>query len=146
MKLPQQGKAVVPVAKKEVMTMSKEATERVTEAKASHKEEATTLPRKGDQTMEAKTGFAGYDTQNVTGNFLKMVRYSLDTTFDSIAKVQEFNDKLVKDVIKTNKQVQADTEKVVGEWLESGKKGWEEYKKTVEDGYKKFEGFLQPQK
>ncbi|HAM51963.1 MAG TPA: hypothetical protein DCP92_15225 [Nitrospiraceae bacterium] len=127
---------------------SKGATAGVTGARASHKDEPTktTTTTKGDSTMEAKTGFAGYDTQNVSENVLKMMKFSLDTTFDSIAKVQEFNDKLVKEMIRTNKQVQADTEKVVGEWIENGKKGWDEYKKTVEDGYKKFEGFLQPQK
>ena len=126
---------------------SKEATAGVTEAKASHKDEPRkTTTKKGDLSMEAKTGFAGYDTQNVSENVLKMVKFSLDTTLDSVEKVQEFNDKIVKDMIRTNKQIQADTEKIVGEWIENGKKGWEEYRKTIEDGYKKFEGFLQPQK
>jgi hypothetical protein len=146
MKQPHQGKIAIPVAKKEVMT-SKEATAGATEARASHKEEPRTMPKKGDLAMETKTGFAGFDTQNVVSeNFLKMMKVSLDTTFDSIAKVQEYNDKIVKDVLKTSKQIQADTEKIVGEWTEKGKQGWDEYRKVVEEGYKKVEGMMQPHK
>jgi len=96
--------------------------------------------------METKTGFAGFDTQSVNENFLKMMRFSLDTTFDSLTKVQEYNDKIVKDIVKTHKQLQADTEKIVGEWTEKGKQGWDEYRKVVEEGYKKVEGLLHPQK
>jgi hypothetical protein len=125
---------------------SKEATAGVTGATASHKEETKTIPKKGDLAMETKTGFAGFDTQSVNENFLKMMRFSLDTTFDSLTKVQEYNDKIVKDIVKTHKQLQADTEKIVGEWTEKGKQGWDEYRKVVEEGYKKVEGLLHPQK
>jgi hypothetical protein len=148
MKQPHQGKTAVPVAKKEV-TISKEATAGVTEAKASHKEETKTIPKKGDpamETKETKTGFAGFDTQNVNENFLKMLKFSVDSTFDGLAKIQEFNDKVVKDMMKTSKQIQAETEKIVGEWTENGKKGLDEYRKVVEEGYKKFEGIVQPRK
>ena len=92
--------------------------------------------------MEEKRGFANFDTQTVNENVLKMMKFSLDTTFDSLTKVQEFNDKIIRDMINTNKQIQTDTEKIVGEWIENGKKGWDEYRKVVEDGYKKFEGLL----
>jgi len=94
--------------------------------------------------METKKGFANFDTQNMNENILKMIKFSLDTTFDNITKVQEFNDKIIKDMIKTNKQIQTDAEKIVGEWVEEGKKGWDEYKKVMEDGYKKVEELLVP--
>ena len=96
--------------------------------------------------MEATTGFAGFDTKNVTENFLKMMKYSLDTTFDGLAKIQEFNDKMVKDTITTSKQIQADAEKIVVEWSENSKKGWDEYRKVVEKGFKQAEELIQPTK
>ena len=92
--------------------------------------------------MEGKKGFANFDAQNMNENVLKMTKFSLDKTLDSIAKVQEFNDKLMKDLIKTGKQMQADTEKIVVECIEEGKKGWDEYRKVVEEAYKNFLGLM----
>ncbi len=96
--------------------------------------------------MEATTGFIGFDPKNVSENVLKMMKYSLDTTFDSIGKIQEFNDKMVKDTIITSKQIQADAEKIVVEWSENSKKGWDEYRKIVEKGFKQAEELMQPTK
>ena len=93
--------------------------------------------------MEAKTNVAGFDPKTVGEDFLKMMKYSLDTTFSSIAKIQEFNDKMVKDMIKTNKQIQADAENVVGELIDTGKKGRDEYKKVVEKGLRQVEEMMQ---
>jgi hypothetical protein len=141
MKHMHQGKTAVPSARKVGMT-SKESTSGPAEALASHKTETVNLTKKGVIPMEEKRGFANFDTQTVNENVLKMMKFSLDTTFDSLTKVQEFNDKIIRDMINTNKQIQTDTEKIVGEWIENGKKGWDEYRKVVEDGYKKFEGLL----
>lgn len=96
--------------------------------------------------MEATTGFTGFDTKNVSENFLKMMKYSLDTTLDNVAKIQEFNDKIVRDMISTSRQIQANAEKVVSEWSENTKKGWDEYRKVVETGFKQAEELIQPTK
>ena len=138
----QQGKTAVPSAKKVGIT-SKESISGLAEAVASHKEETVNITKKGDITMEATKGFANFDTQNMNENFLKMMKFSLDATFDSVTKVHEYNDKIIKDMIKTNKQLTADTEKIVGEVIEEGKKGWDEYRKIVEEGYKKVQGLMQ---
>jgi len=106
------------------------------------KTEITT--RKGDKTMEMKTGFPGFDMKAVSGDVLKFMKFSLDTTFDSVAKIQEFNEKLVKDMIEINRKVNSDTEKMVNEFIENGKKGVDEYKKVVEEGFKKVEELMQP--
>lgn len=143
MKQLQQGKTAVLSAKQAGMT-TKESISGPAEAIASHKVETVHTTKKGDITMETKTGFANFDTENMNENVLKMMKFSLDTTFDSVTKVQEFNDKIIKDMIKTNKQINADTEKIVGELIEEGKKGWDEYRKVVEEGYKKFEGLIKP--
>ena len=144
MKQAHRGKTIAQAAKEGVNRRKDSAAEEV-EVKASHKEKTINTTRKGETKMETKTAFTNFDPTNVSENVLKMMRFSLDTTFESIAKTQDFNDKLIKDVISTNRQIQANTEKMVSEWIENGKKGWDEYRRVVEEGYKKFEGFLQPQ-
>ena len=94
--------------------------------------------------METTTGFAGFDTKNVSENFLKMMKYSLDTSFDSLTKIQEFNDKIVNDIIITSRQIQANAEKIMSEWSENSKKGLDEYRKVVENGFKQAEELIQP--
>jgi hypothetical protein len=143
MKQLQHGKTAIPSAKKVGIT-SKESISGPAEAVASvsHKVETVNITKKGDITMETTKGFASFDIQNVNENFLKMMKFSLDTTFETITKVREFNDKIIKDMVKMNKQIQADTEKIVAECIEDGKKGWDEYRKVVEEGYKKFEGLM----
>jgi len=142
MKQPQQQvKAIVPSAKK-VGIASEESISGPVEDVASNKVETLNTTKKGDITMEATKSYANFGTENMNENVLKMMKFSLDATFESIAKVQEYNDKLIKDMIKTNKQLTAETEKIVGEVIEEGKKGWDEYRKVVEEGYKKFEGIM----
>ncbi len=145
MKQSRKRKTVVPLAKKRLMR-SNEMTAGIPEGMASQKKQTKTTTKEGGLTMEATTGFAGFDTKNVGENFFKMMRYSLDTTFDSLAKIQEFNDKIVKDTITTSKQIQADAEKIVVGWSENSKKGWDEYRKIVEKGFKQAEELIQPTK
>ncbi len=96
--------------------------------------------------MEATTGFTGFEPKNVSENVLKLMKYSLDVTFDSFTKIQEFNDKVVKDMGTTGKQIQANAEKIVSEWNENSKKGWDDYRKAVEKGFKQAEELMQPAK
>jgi hypothetical protein len=143
MKQSRERKTAVPLAKNRGMR-SNGITAGIPKGMASHKKQTKTITKQGDPTMEATTGFAGFDQKNVSENFLKMMRYSLDTTFDNVTKIQEFNDKLVKDMITTSKQVQANAEKIVSEWSENSKKGWDEYRKVVETGFKQAEELIQP--
>jgi hypothetical protein len=145
MKQSTKRKNVVAPAKKRVMRSS-EMRAGIPEGMASQKKQTKTTTKEGDLTMEATTDFAGFDMKKVSEDFLKMMKYSLDTTFDSLAKIQEFNDKIVKDTITASKQIQADAEKIVVEWSENSKKGWDEYKKIVEEGFKQAEELIQPTK
>jgi len=138
-----QGKPSVHSAKKTGIT-SKDTISVSEEAVASHKVETVYQTRKGDIMMEEKKVFGNFDAQIINENALKMTKLSMDKTFDTIAKVQEFSDNMIKDTIKTGQEMQADTEKLVGQWIEEGKKGWNQYRKVVEEGYKKFETLLVP--
>ncbi len=67
-------------------------------------------------------------------NFLKS---SFDSTLDNLVKVQDQGEKVLRDMVEKGKEVQADGEKVLNEFLVNARKARDEYKKTVEDGYKK---------
>ena len=149
---PRTKRSVVPLAKKRVMR-SDEMTAGIPKGMASLEKQTKTITKEGDLTMEATTGFTGFDLKNVgenvlhvSENVLKMIKYSLDTTFDSFTKIQEFNDKIVKEMSTTNKQIQAEAEKIMSEWSENSKKGWDEYRKVVEKGFKQAEELIQPAK
>ena len=96
--------------------------------------------------MEQKTVFAGFDMRAVSEDVVKLMKFSLDTTFDSVAKIQDYNTKIMKDMIEMNKKVQTDAEKLVNEFIDNGKKGVDEYKKVVTEGLKKAEELIQPKK
>lgn len=144
MKKPVKGRTEVPQAKKEV-TMAKEGSIKETEVKVSHKM-SEDVAKEGDPAMEAKTGLAGFDMRNVSADVMKTIKFSHDTTIDMITKIHELNEKVVRDMVEVNKQIQADAENMLGELIKSGKEGWNEYRKIAEQGYRNVESLLQPQK
>jgi len=145
MKEARKGKTAVPLKAKGA-AKNKHKVAGVGKVRVSHQEQSNIITKQGGQTMEAKTGFTGSDMYGVSENVAKFIKYSLDTTFDNVAKLQEFNEKMVRDTIEAGKKAQVEAEKIVNESIEAGKKGWSEYRKAVEDSFKKVEELIQPVK
>jgi hypothetical protein len=145
MKETREKKSVVPLKTKGAMR-NKHRAVGVGKVRASHQKQSNIITKQGGQKMEAKTGFTGFDINNVSENYAKFIKYSLDTTFENVAKVQEFNEKIVRDTIEAGKKAQVEAEKLVNESIEAGKKGWSEYRKAVTNGFKKVEEMIQPVK
>jgi len=118
----------------------------VGKVRVSRQGQSNIITKQGGQKMEAKKGFTGFEVYGVSENVTKFIRYSLDTTFENVAKLQEFNEKIVRDSIEAGKKAQAEAEKIVNESIEAGKKGWSDYRKAVEDSFKKVEELMQPVK
>jgi hypothetical protein len=146
MKQQQRSRTAYPGGTKGVRTQSEGTKAGVRDVSDSHKKQTETITQKGDQTMEQKTVFAGFDMRTVSEDVVKLMKFSLDTTFDSVAKIQDYNAKIMKDMIEMNKKVQTDAEKIVNEFIDNGKKGVDEYKKVVAGGLKKVEELIQPKK
>jgi len=146
MKQQQRSKTAYPGGTKGVRTKSEGMKAGVRDVSDSHKKQTKTITQKGDQTMEQKTVFTGFDMGKVSEDVVKLMKFSLDTTFDSITKIQDYNTKIMKDMIEMNKKVQTDAEKIVNEFIDTGKKGVDEYKKVVAVGLKKVEELIQPKK
>lgn len=145
MKQTRERKTVVPLKTKGAMR-NKHRAGGGGKVRVSHQEQSNIITKQGGHEMEAYKGFTGFDINSVSENYAKFIRYSLDTTFENVAKVQEFNEKIVRDTIEAGKKAQAQAEKLVNESIEAGKKGWSEYRKAVEDGFKKVEEMIQPVK
>jgi len=96
--------------------------------------------------MEEKGMFGGFESMMVPEDFLKMMRFSFDVAFDNMVKVQDFNVKVIKDMLEKGKDIQSDTVRVVTEFIDSAKKGRDEYKKMMTEGLEKVGELLTKKK
>ncbi len=101
-----------------------------------------TIQERSVKEMEAKKAYAGYDPKVATGDILNFVKYSADTVFESIEKVQQFNKQILKDIMESGRKVQEDSAKIADQFTVNLKKGRDEYLKIVEAGFKRVEELL----
>ncbi len=80
--------------------------------------------------------YAGIDPEIFSEGMLNFIRYSLDTTMNSISKIQEFNDKILKGTVEAGKAVQEDAAKKTEQFIANMKKGRDEYKRVVDENLK----------
>jgi hypothetical protein len=88
--------------------------------------------------MDKKSIFEGSEPRMVADELLKLILFSFDVIFDSVAKVQDFKMKLLKEILERSKDVHADTVHVVSDLIESAKKRRDEYKKMLTEGLEKI--------
>jgi hypothetical protein len=74
--------------------------------------------------------FGGFDTTMIE-SLLRFMRFSFDVAFDNVIKVQDFNLKLLKDMLEKSKDVQADTVQTVFDLIDNARKVRDEYKKMM---------------
>jgi hypothetical protein len=131
------------IRKREVTVKTKEAkhaspASQETPVSFSQKSESAA---KENEDMNQKTvldmGFAGYDFKKVSDDVVKFVRFSFDTAYQNMVKIQDLQEKVVRETLTLGKDIQADAVKVMDRMIEDGKKGREDFKKMVEDGFSK---------
>jgi hypothetical protein len=61
--------------------------------------------------------------------YLNLMKFSFDVAFGNVMKLQDFNMKMLKDMLEKSKDVQADTVQAVSDFIESAREGRDEYKK-----------------
>jgi hypothetical protein len=96
--------------------------------------------------MEEKKKEEEFDPKAVGEDILKLMKGSFDATFDNVTKIQDLNEKMLRELLEKGEEAQADVVKMMNESIENAKKGRDEYRKTMEDGFKKMEEFLKSQK
>ncbi len=80
--------------------------------------------------------FGRMDTETFSKGMLNFIRFKLDAPRNSIAIIQEFNDKILKGMIETRKAIQEDAAKKTDQFIENMKEGRDEYRRAVEENLK----------
>jgi hypothetical protein len=89
--------------------------------------------------VNAVTGFVNFDLKNAANDALKLTKSCFDMTFATIVKIQDLGEKMVRETVELGKGMQADAVKMVDLSIDNAKKGRIEYKKAVEESFKKAE-------
>jgi polyhydroxyalkanoate synthesis regulator phasin len=77
--------------------------------------------------------------------FRQMVDFNkgaFNNAFNAMVMVQDQNETLANTMLNQATWMPEEGKKAVREWVDTFKKGREEYKKTVEEAFKKVEAFL----
>ncbi len=77
--------------------------------------------------------------------FKQMVDFNkaaFDNTFSAMATVQDQTEKMAKTVLEQAAWLPEEGKKAINEWVQAHKKGREDYKKLVDDNFKKVEDFF----
>ncbi len=88
-------------------------------------------------TMNPKVLETGYDFKKVSEDVVKLAKFSFDTAYNNMVKIQDLQEKILKETVSVTKEIQADATKVMDKIIEDAKKGREDFKKVVEDGFSK---------
>jgi polyhydroxyalkanoate synthesis regulator phasin len=95
---------------------------------------------------EKKKEEFGFDPANVGDEVLQFMKSSFDATFDNMVKIQDLNEKMLKEMIEKGEAVQQDAEKKMNEFMEKAKQERDQYRKVMEDGFKKMESMFKTEK
>ena len=77
--------------------------------------------------------------------FKQMVDFNkgaFNNAFNAMVMIQDQNETLATTMLNQATWMPEEGKKAVKEWVDTFKKGREEYKKTVDEAFKKMEGFL----
>jgi polyhydroxyalkanoate synthesis regulator phasin len=82
------------------------------------------------------------DTGKMTKQMLDFHKATFDNTFNAMVMLQDQTEKMVNTFIAQATWLPEEGRKVVNEWLSAYKKGREDFKKVVDDNFKKVEDFF----
>lgn len=82
------------------------------------------------------------DQKQIVKQMLNFNKSSFNNAFNALAMAQEQTETMGKSFIEQAAWLPAEGKKAVQDWLDACKKGREEYKKLIDDAYKKVEAFL----
>jgi polyhydroxyalkanoate synthesis regulator phasin len=90
---------------------------------------------------QIRPGF-GFDPKDAGEDVLKFMKSSFDATFDNMAKIQDLNEQMLKDMIEKGEAAQKGGLNMVDDFIAKAKKERDQYRKAMEDGFKKMESML----
>jgi hypothetical protein len=82
------------------------------------------------------------ENKELVKQMVKLHKTSFDNSFNMLATLQEQMEKMMDSLVLQAPWLPEDGKKVIGNLVETYKKGREDFKKLVDDGYKKVEDYL----
>jgi hypothetical protein len=82
------------------------------------------------------------DPKKLMKQLVDFNKTTFDNTFNAITMLQDQMERMSSMFLEQTPALPEDGKKAVKEWIKAYKTGREEFKKAVDDGYKKLEGFL----
>ncbi len=83
-----------------------------------------------------------YDPSTIALKIIEMQKTAINNTFDSIISFQNQSEKMTNSFIDQIPYLAPEARKVYNEWFLAFKKGQDEYKKTCDESFKKFESYF----
>lgn len=114
----------------------------------------TTMKNMMDEFMKNVSSFQALDIsktpdfmKDFTGSkiglqLLDFQKSAFNNSYNTIIKIQEQSEKIADSFLKENSAIPDEGKKMLSEWRGVLKKGQTEFKKTVDDSFKKAEAFL----
>jgi hypothetical protein len=85
--------------------------------------------------------------QNIAKQFIDFQKTSFENTFIAIAMMQDQAEKATKMFMETSTcAVPDEGKKMMNEWAQAFRKGREEFKKALDDSFRRMEGFFSGEK
>jgi polyhydroxyalkanoate synthesis regulator phasin len=82
------------------------------------------------------------DQKTIFKQMVDFNKAAFDNTFSAMATVQEQTEKMAKTVLEQATWLPEEGKKVINEWIQAYKKGREDYKKLVDENFKRVEDFF----
>jgi hypothetical protein len=80
--------------------------------------------------------------EKIAKQMLDFQKSSFDNTFSAMVLVQEQGERMLGNVLGQSPWVPEEGKKVINEWINAYKKGQEDFKKTMDESFKKIEAFF----
>ena len=82
------------------------------------------------------------DPKQMFAQMLDFNKRAFDNAFKAIVMVQDQNERMMNTFVEQAAWLPEEGKKTLNEWISSYKKGREDYRKAVEEGFKKVEEFF----
>ena len=82
------------------------------------------------------------DQKEIMRQMLNFNKAAFDNTFSAMVLLQEQLDRMVKMFLDQATWVPKEGKQVITDWVKAYKKGGDELKKAMDEGFKKLDGFL----
>lgn len=82
------------------------------------------------------------DSAKITKQMIDFQKTTFDNTFSAMVMLQEQTERMANTLLEQAAWMPEEGKKVINDWVKAYKKGREDFKKSVDDNFKKVEDFF----